>query len=119
MSDTARPRQHATGTGHALWASMLFYAPIAFEFFYRTDRLDHPVLPPHIVAVTRSVPVDGAETVGMILFAGGPAGFAVGAFQICRHARQNRDERSRDYPGRGTAARRLGRLPFARRVVNT
>lgn len=107
MSDTARPRQHGTATRRALWASVLFYALIAFEFFYMAspfgaylyavygpglDGLQAFGLTgwtiqfflPHIVAETRSVAVDVAETVGMILFAGGLAAFAVGAFQIYR-----------------------------------
>ena len=114
MSDTARPPQHATGTRRALWASMLFYALIAFEFFYMASPFGAylyavygPGLDwlqafgltgwtiqfflPHIVAETRSVPVDVAGTVGMILFAGGLVGFAVGAFQIYR-AKLRREE---------------------------
>ena len=107
MSDTTRPRQHAIATTRALWASMLFYALIAFEFFYMASPFGAylyavygPGLDwlqafgltgwtiqfflPHLVAETRSVPVDVAETLGMILFAGGLAGFAVGAFRIYR-----------------------------------
>ena len=107
MSDTARPRQHTTATRRALWASVLFYALIAFEFFYMAspfgaylyavygpglDGLQAFGLTgwtiqfflPHVVAETRSFAVDVAETVGMILFAGGLAAFAVGAFQIYR-----------------------------------
>ncbi len=114
MSDTARPRQHAIATTRALWASMLFYALIAFEFFYMASPFGAylyavygPGLDwlqafgltgwtirfflPHIVAETRSVPVDVAETLGMILFAGGLVGFAVGAFQIYR-AKLRREE---------------------------
>lgn len=107
MNHGTGPRAPATQTRRALWASTLFYALIAFEFFYMASpfgaylyAIYGPGLDwlqafgatgwviqfflPHVIAETRSVLVDSLEAVGMTLFAAGLAGFAVGAFQIYR-----------------------------------
>lgn len=107
MNDGEGTRAPATRARRALWASTLFYAVIAFEFFYMASpfgaylyALYGPGLDslqafgatgwtirfflPHIVAETRSVLVDSLGPAGMILFGGGLAGFAVGAFQVYR-----------------------------------
>lgn len=89
------------------WASAGFYILIAFEFFYMAspfaayfyavygpgmDGLQGLGLVnwtlwfflPHIVEHTRSPFIDQAETLGLILFFGGLAAFAIGAFQVYR-----------------------------------
>ena len=89
------------------WASAAFYVLIAFEFFYMAspfaayfyavygpgmDGLQSLGFAdwtlwfflPHIVEDTRSALVDGAETLGVVLFLGGLLAFAVGAFQVYR-----------------------------------
>ena len=89
------------------WASAAFYVLIAFEFFYMAspfaayfyavygpgmDGLQSLGFAdwtlwfflPHIVEDTRSALVDGAETMGLVLFLGGLGAFAVGAFQVYR-----------------------------------
>lgn len=107
MSDQPRQASDARQVRRALWASTVFYALIAFEFFYMATpfaaylyAVYGPGLDwlegwgatgwairfflPHIVAETRSPLVDAHQTVGMVLFCGGLAGFAIGAFQIYR-----------------------------------
>ncbi len=107
MSNKTQADASRTHARRALWASMVFYVLIAFEFFYMASpfaaylyAVYGPGLDwlqasgatgwtirfflPHIVEDTRSVLVDAHETVGFLLFTGGLAGFAVGAFQIYR-----------------------------------
>ncbi|MCE2484537.1 MAG: isoprenylcysteine carboxylmethyltransferase family protein [Desulfurellaceae bacterium] len=111
----------ATETGNgplqarrALWASGVFYVLIAFEFFYMASpfaayfyAVYGPGLDwlqvsgttswliqffmPHLVEETRSVLIDGHESVGVVLSVGGLAGFALGAIQIYR-AKLRREE---------------------------
>ena len=111
----------ATETGNgplqarrALWASGVFYVLIAFEFFYMASpfaayfyAVYGPGLDwlqvsgttswliqffmPHLVEETRSVLIDGHESVGIVLSVGGLAGFALGAIQIYR-AKLRREE---------------------------
>ena len=89
------------------WATAAFYVLIAFEFFYMAspfaayfyavygpgmDGLQSLGFAdwtlwfflPHIVEDTRSVLVDRAETVGLVLFLAGLLAFALGAFQVYR-----------------------------------
>lgn len=110
-SRTTRPRGEAVASGPGarslFWASAGFYALIAFEFFYMASPFatyfysvygpGMDVLQglgfadwtlwfflPHIVEDTRSPIVDHAETLGLILFLGGLAAFALGAVQVYR-----------------------------------
>ena len=89
----------------ALWASGVFYALVAFEFFYMAspfaayfyaaygpglDWLEASestawlvrFFMPHLVEETKSVLVDIHGWVGGVLFLGGVAGFAIGAVQV-------------------------------------
>ena len=94
-------------TRGALWASIVFYVLIAFEFFYMASPFTAYLYAvygpgrdwlqaspwtswtiqfflPHVVAESRSVFVEAHETIGFVLFGGGIAGFAIGVFQIYR-----------------------------------
>ena len=107
MGNNPESGDTASHARRALIASAVFYVLIAFEFFYMAspfaaylyavygpglDWLESsaltswsiPFFLPHIVAETRSFPVDMLETAGFVLFVGGLAGFAFGAFQIYR-----------------------------------
>lgn len=89
------------------WTAAAFYALIAFEFFYMASPFAAyfysvygpgmdwlQALPvadwtlwfflPHLVEDTKSDVVNSLETVGIILFFGGLAAFAIGAFQVYR-----------------------------------
>lgn len=95
------------GNKRLFWTAAAFYALIAFEFFYMAspfaayfysvygpgmDWLQRLPLAdwtlwfflPHVVADTRSALINAAEGVGLGLFLGGLATFAVGAFQVYR-----------------------------------
>lgn len=99
----------ASGSARGLfWASAAFYILIAFEFFYMAspfaayfyavygpglDWLQQLgfsgwtlwfFLPP-LVEETRSSVINNAEALGLVLFAGGLAVFAIGAFQVYRN----------------------------------
>lgn len=104
LPKTDRARTHAR---RALWASLAFYALIAFEFFYMASpfgvyfyavygpgldwlegagstRWIIQFFLPHLVEETRSFPVNVHATIGMALFSTGLAGFALGVVQIYR-----------------------------------
>lgn len=104
-----KPPDNDTPRGHKrlFWTAGAFYALIAFEFFYMAspfaayfysvygpgmDWLQRLPLAdwtlwfflPHVVADTRSALINTAEGVGLGLFFGGLAAFAIGAFQVYR-----------------------------------
>lgn len=105
---TKRPGSDTqTSNRRLFWTAAAFYALIAFEFFYMAspfaayfysvygpgmDWLQSLPLAdwtlwfflPHVVAETRSAFINAAEGVGLGLFLGGLAGFAIGAFQVYR-----------------------------------
>lgn len=89
------------------WTAAAFYALIAFEFFYMASPFAAyfysvygpgmdwlQALPvadwtlcfflPHLVEDTKSGVINALESVGIILFFGGLAAFAIGAFQVYR-----------------------------------
>ncbi|XWN30081.1 MAG: isoprenylcysteine carboxylmethyltransferase family protein [Devosia sp.] len=99
------PAASSRSVRRIFWASAAFYVLIAFEFFYMAspfatyfyavygpglDWLQNIGVAewmlwfflPHLVEETRSVVIDHAETVGLVLFFGGLLVFAVGAFQV-------------------------------------
>lgn len=101
--DTDTPR----GNKRLFWTAGAFYALIAFEFFYMAspfaayfysvygpgmDWLQNLPLAdwtlwfflPHVVADTRSALINAVEWLGLGLFFGGLAAFAIGAFQVYR-----------------------------------
>lgn len=114
MTSTSDENKSAVHARRALWATSVFYALIAFEFFYMATpfamylyavygpgldwlqgfEITHWTIQfflPHLVEETRSPLVDGHEVVGVLLFAGGLIGFGVGAWQIYR-AKLRRDD---------------------------
>lgn len=95
------------GSKPLFWTAFAFYALIAFEFFYMASPFAAyfysvygpgmdwlQALPvadwtlwfflPHLVEDTRSSLINIAEAFGVLLFFGGLAGFAIGAFQVYR-----------------------------------
>lgn len=106
MSDELENR-NPDGSKPLFWATSAFYVLIAFEFFYMASPFAAyfysvygpgmdwlQALPvadwtlwfflPHLVEDTKSVVIDSLEVIGVGLFFGGMATFAVGAFQVYR-----------------------------------
>lgn len=107
MTHPEPPENQARLARRTLYASMVFYALIAFEFFYMASpfaayfyAVYGPGLDwlqgfgpanglirfflPHAIEATTSPLVAILEPLGVTLFLGGLVGFAVGAFQIYR-----------------------------------